>query len=111
MSIASPARVSPLDSELLRQWLAVPEHLTAEIVGGELVTMPRPPPKHALAQDELLIEPTRVIPVALHSLPRTNRAGTLLLGGSRRAVCVFPPPGAEKSSALMAVGGPHCVAN
>jgi Uma2 family endonuclease len=56
MSIASPARVSPLDSELLRQWLAVPEHLTAEIVGGELVTMPRPAPRHALAQDELLIE-------------------------------------------------------
>ncbi len=29
--------------------LAVPEHLVAEIVGGELITSPRPAPPHALA--------------------------------------------------------------
>lgn len=29
--------------------LAVPEHLVAELIDGELVTSPRPAPPHALA--------------------------------------------------------------
>jgi hypothetical protein len=33
---------------------AVPEHLVAEIIDGELYTSPRPAPRHALAASRLL---------------------------------------------------------
>jgi Uma2 family endonuclease len=48
-----------IDPELLMAWLAVPEHMTAEIVGGELITMPRPAPKHAFALGRLTIATER----------------------------------------------------
>ena len=36
--------------------VAVPDHLVAEIVDGELWTSPRPAPRHATAHTELLVE-------------------------------------------------------
>lgn len=45
-----------LDHEMLRAWSAVPAYLVGEIIGGELVTMPRPAPRHALAEGQLFAE-------------------------------------------------------
>jgi Uma2 family endonuclease len=48
--MAPPARRSATYDDLL----AVPEHLVAEIVDGDLYTSPRPAPRHALASTALL---------------------------------------------------------
>ncbi len=37
-------QIDPYDA-----FMQVPEHQTAEIINGKLVTQPRPAPKHALA--------------------------------------------------------------
>ena len=47
--MADPARRRATYEELL----AVPEHLVAEIINGELVTSPRPAPRHARAASSL----------------------------------------------------------
>ena len=50
MAMGSAAK--PLQS-LYEQFLAVPDHLVAEIIRGALVTQPRPAPRHARAASKL----------------------------------------------------------
>ena len=49
-TVASVGRVRATYADLL----AVPEHLVAEIIDGELVTSPRPAPPHALAASAIV---------------------------------------------------------
>ena len=55
-SVPMDAEFPGLPAEVVAAWRSAPDHVSAEIVDGELFTMPRPGAPHASAATDLVVE-------------------------------------------------------